>query len=87
MIESYKKIIRNYILPQFPWIVDFKITISKDESFVNVVYIPKSEKGVFTTSEDFLKLENLTIDALKMLGRNNVNVYFQSIFKSLNIQI
>ena len=78
MKESYKKIIKNFILPKFPWVDKFEVAIAEDDSFVNVVYSPKSKKGKsFTVRKEFVELEILTDEVLKMMGCNRVSVYFK----------
>jgi hypothetical protein len=85
MIESFKKQIKNYILPQFPWVKGFDVdTPWEDDGIIHVVvgYFPEvSEDNTFVVTEDFNRIEEMTKSVFNMLDDGNYtlsNIYFSS---------
>jgi len=68
-ITSLHKIIQSFILPKFPWIVDYQIESYYDspiEKYTVAYYIDSAD---ITDKEDEAnEVENLTNNLFKMLG-------------------
>ena len=72
MISGLKKAIENFILPQFPWLMDFDVeTPWMDEDGIRVLvsYYPELNRGgYFTVTPEFEKVEELTKSIFDMLN-------------------
>lgn len=67
MIEALKKGVRNFILPMYPWIVDFDviyITIA-GPTYIRINYYTD---GPFEVTDEFNELETLTKSLFTMFG-------------------
>ena len=85
MIESFKKQIKNYILPQFPWVRGFDVdTPWEDDGITRVIvgYFPEvSEDNTFVVTMDFDRIEEMTKSVFNMLNDGNYalsNIYFSA---------
>ena len=75
MLQGLDKAIKNFILPQFPWVTSYKVEDSWEEDGIthfNVVYyLDADEDGTYTVTKDFGDLEDVTLSTFDMLNDNN----------------
>lgn len=86
MEESFKKLIRKIILPKYPWIKNFDITVTVDgaQNLYGVTYyVEPGEDGNFTVTDEFKVVESETWDLYHGLGPSG-NDWFSGVkFESL----
>lgn len=71
MIQSLNKVIKNLILPQYPWIRTFDIEVISTGGLevVNVHYYPHTdEESISLTKEHHRQVEGETFGLFKMLN-------------------
>jgi hypothetical protein len=80
MKEALNRIIKNFILPDFPWVKDYEIMVDEKESsdFVTgrprnysqytVIYSPDYNLIEDGNREELKRLETYTYSSVKMLG-------------------
>lgn len=66
MVESLNKGIKNFILPMYPWIIDFDIIpIKISDIYLKVNYYTD---GPFIVTDELKDIEDITASLFKMLG-------------------
>jgi hypothetical protein len=73
MISGFKKAIENFILPQFPWIMDYEVETPwiNDDVIIRVVvsYYPElDEDGFFKVTPEFNEVEKQTKSVFDMMN-------------------
>lgn len=84
MITGLEKAIENFILPKFPWIEGYKTyrPFDKTRKAVVVEYYPKvDEDGMFTVTEEFQEVENITKAVFDMLNDGDHFLYKVDFYK------
>lgn len=82
---SLNKVISKLIVPKYPWIVDYDLSMyfnSGIENYTITYYIVPDKDGSFTVSEELGQLEKLTYNLFKILGPER-----HQIIDSINFEI
>ena len=83
MITGLEKAIENFILPKFPWIKGYKTYKPFDHRRAVVVeYYPEvDEDGMFSVTEEFQEVENITNAVFDMLNDGDHFLYKVDFYK------
>ena len=86
MRVSLEKSIKNYILPKYPMIKDFDVSIYYGDipykTFISY-YVEGDKQGFITVYEEFKEIEKRTQSLFKMIN-DGEHVLREVFFKSLN---
>jgi hypothetical protein len=69
--NSLHKVIESFILPKYPWIDSFSISLYSDtpsQKYSVRYYVKPEDDGMFTVTEEMNKVEELTYTLFMMLG-------------------
>jgi len=67
--NSLSKVIESLVLPKYPWIDSYRISLYDNMEKYSVKYYVKPEDdGMFTVTEEMNKVEELTYTLFMMLG-------------------
>ena len=94
MKEALNRIIKNFILPDFPWVKDYEVIVDEKESsdFVTgrptqyseytIIYNPDYNLIEDGNTEEFKRLETYTHSSAKMLGSDKGFKFGPVIFRT-----
>ena len=78
--NGLEKLINKVIIPKYPWIEDFDVSVHTDrhplsrskkivsEKYTVIYFVSTDEDGTFTVTEDMQKLDSFTYTLFNMLG-------------------